>query len=176
MFVNPSALSEFKRIGGFRLDDFQSESIYYCHSAFSAGLPSGIVVVPTGGGKTVVAACLIAKLLKSKARILVLVPKLELAGQWAESINRARSETTARFITNCRPTTVSNYLGGAAPETCRCSRTLPSFAKALTRPSSKLCCSCARLPIFGARPAPTNHRAGFAKMRRVSARRHYRFG
>lgn len=117
-------LREFKEFGGFVLDDFQAEALAYFFAAFLSNLPGGLGVLPTGAGKTVIAACFIDLALKSKSKVIVLVPKIDLVAQWRAAIYRANP--------SIRVTTVGGRVDdwtGDVVIACVAKLTLPRLAK-----------------------------------------------
>jgi superfamily II DNA or RNA helicase len=88
--------------GGVELYDYQAECVFYVWMAFVKGLQGGFAVLPTGSGKTVIASALIYLALRAKQRILVVVPGVELVGQWTGAIKQASPSAFVTVISEGR--------------------------------------------------------------------------
>ncbi|HEY1012694.1 MAG TPA: DEAD/DEAH box helicase [Herpetosiphonaceae bacterium] len=107
--------------GGFRATlqfpprPYQEEAL----AAWKAAGGRGVVVLPTGAGKTVLALMTVAEL---KLRTLVVVPTIELLYQWRDAMVEKLGVPAAKVgvigdgLRQLRPITVITYASAAMPE------------------------------------------------------------
>ena len=70
------------------LRPYQSEAIEQVRARFRAGAKRTLIILPTGGGKTVVASSIIRSAVEKGSRVLFLAHRRELIQQTADKLNR----------------------------------------------------------------------------------------
>jgi len=71
----------------FELRDYQTESVQKTRAAYAAGARSPLVVLPTGGGKTIIFCYIAEKIQQQGKRVLILVHRKELLMQASDKLS-----------------------------------------------------------------------------------------
>ena len=71
-----------------KLRNYQTESVFLIRQAFSQGLKSVILCVPTGGGKTVIFTTLTSLSIANGKKVMIICDRKELIGQAEYNLNR----------------------------------------------------------------------------------------
>lgn len=86
------------------LRDYQERAVRELRAAYAAGRRAPVLVLPTAGGKTIVASEIIRLSIAKQNRVLFAVPRIEL-------LNQAVSKLATAGITDVRTIQASNDLG-----------------------------------------------------------------
>ena len=71
----------------FELRDYQSSLVYDVRDAYRSGCRAPLIVLSTGGGKTVIFSYISSQMLKNGKRVIILVHRQELLRQTSDTLN-----------------------------------------------------------------------------------------